>query len=187
MLALDNIRGFLIQLACAGGSGAIAKTAVAPLERVKVSCSSRFGKEVWWDNRSTAPVLPVLPGNNSGRMQAASQQQQQTATQLQQKHLKPPAQVACIDPRPCQTNNHCHMPPAHLANFPAPDQILLQVQQMSSIPKHQQYKGLFDALRRIPHREGGIQVRPACIASNPPTHTGPAQHTTSIEQLCVWG
>lgn len=37
MLALDNIQGFLIQLACAGGSGAIAKTAVAPLERVKVS------------------------------------------------------------------------------------------------------------------------------------------------------
>jgi len=37
VLALDNIQGFLIQLACAGGSGAIAKTAVAPLERVKVS------------------------------------------------------------------------------------------------------------------------------------------------------
>jgi hypothetical protein len=38
-LALDNLHGFAIQLACAGGSGAIAKTAVAPLERVKV-CSS---------------------------------------------------------------------------------------------------------------------------------------------------
>lgn len=36
VLAMDNIQGFLIQLACAGGSGAIAKTAVAPLERVKV-------------------------------------------------------------------------------------------------------------------------------------------------------
>lgn len=36
-LALDNLRGFSVQLACAGGSGAIAKTAVAPLERVKVS------------------------------------------------------------------------------------------------------------------------------------------------------
>lgn len=35
-LALDNLQGFLIQLVCAGGSGAIAKTAVAPLERVKV-------------------------------------------------------------------------------------------------------------------------------------------------------
>lgn len=47
MLALDNIQGYLIQLACAGGSGAIAKTAVAPLERVKVinarhaACASR--------------------------------------------------------------------------------------------------------------------------------------------------
>jgi hypothetical protein len=39
VLALDNIQGFLIQLACAGGSGAIAKTTVAPLERVKVSHS----------------------------------------------------------------------------------------------------------------------------------------------------
>ena len=36
VLALDNLRGFALQLACAGGSGAIAKTAVAPLERVKV-------------------------------------------------------------------------------------------------------------------------------------------------------
>jgi hypothetical protein len=35
-LALDNLRGFSVQLACAGGSGAIAKTAVAPLERAKV-------------------------------------------------------------------------------------------------------------------------------------------------------
>lgn len=47
VLALDNIQGYLIQLACAGGSGAIAKTAVAPLERVKVinarhaACASR--------------------------------------------------------------------------------------------------------------------------------------------------
>jgi hypothetical protein len=37
VLALDNIQGFLIQLACGGGAGAIAKTAVAPLERVKVN------------------------------------------------------------------------------------------------------------------------------------------------------
>lgn len=36
-LVVDNVRGFSVQLACAGGSGAIAKTAVAPLERVKVS------------------------------------------------------------------------------------------------------------------------------------------------------
>ena len=34
---VDNVRSFGIQLVCAGGSGAIAKTAVAPLERVKVS------------------------------------------------------------------------------------------------------------------------------------------------------
>jgi hypothetical protein len=33
---VDNLRSFGIQLVCAGGSGAIAKTAVAPLERVKV-------------------------------------------------------------------------------------------------------------------------------------------------------
>lgn len=39
-LAIDNLRGFSVQLACAGGSGAIAKTVVAPLERVKVSTSS---------------------------------------------------------------------------------------------------------------------------------------------------
>lgn len=71
MLALDNIQGFLIQLACAGGSGAIAKTAVAPLERVK---------------------------------------------------------------------------------------ILLQVQQMSSLPQQERCKGLWDALRKIPQREGGVQA-----------------------------
>lgn len=32
----DNVRALGIQMVCAGGSGAIAKTAVAPLERVKV-------------------------------------------------------------------------------------------------------------------------------------------------------
>lgn len=36
---LDNMWRFSIQLVCAGGSGALAKTAVAPLERVKVSTS----------------------------------------------------------------------------------------------------------------------------------------------------
>jgi hypothetical protein len=35
---LDNARQFGVQLVCAGGSGAIAKTAVAPLERAKVRC-----------------------------------------------------------------------------------------------------------------------------------------------------
>jgi hypothetical protein len=38
-------------------------------------------------------------------------------------------------------------------------QILLQVQQMSSMPQQQQYKGLVDALRRIPQQEGGVRVR----------------------------
>ncbi|KAI8463414.1 MAG: mitochondrial carrier domain-containing protein [Monoraphidium minutum] len=33
---LDNARQFSVQLVCAGGSGAIAKTAVAPLERAKI-------------------------------------------------------------------------------------------------------------------------------------------------------
>lgn len=33
---LDNARQFSVQLVCAGGSGAMAKTAVAPLERAKV-------------------------------------------------------------------------------------------------------------------------------------------------------
>lgn len=37
-------------------------------------------------------------------------------------------------------------------------QILLQVQQMSSMPQQERYKGLWDALRRVPQREGGIQV-----------------------------
>jgi hypothetical protein len=37
-------------------------------------------------------------------------------------------------------------------------QILLQVQQMSSMPQQQQYKGLLDALRRIPQQEGGLKV-----------------------------
>jgi hypothetical protein len=37
-------------------------------------------------------------------------------------------------------------------------QILLQVQQMSSLPQSQQYKGLWDALRQIPSREGGFAV-----------------------------
>jgi len=65
---MDQARLFSVQLLCAGGSGAIAKTSVAPLERVK---------------------------------------------------------------------------------------ILLQVQSGSSVPKDQQYKGLLDALKRIPQREGG--------------------------------
>lgn len=37
-------------------------------------------------------------------------------------------------------------------------QILLQVQQMSSLPQQERYKGLWDALRKIPQREGGVQV-----------------------------
>lgn len=39
--ALETARLFTVQLLCAGGSGAIAKTAVAPLERVKV------GRDAW--------------------------------------------------------------------------------------------------------------------------------------------
>ena len=38
----DNARALSLQLVCAGGSGAIAKTAVAPLERVKVCVRSLF-------------------------------------------------------------------------------------------------------------------------------------------------
>jgi hypothetical protein len=37
-------------------------------------------------------------------------------------------------------------------------QILLQVQSVSSVPKEQQYTGLWDALRRIPQREGSWTV-----------------------------
>lgn len=33
---------FMVQLACAGGSGALAKTAVAPLERIKVRLSQEW-------------------------------------------------------------------------------------------------------------------------------------------------
>jgi hypothetical protein len=61
VLAMDNIQGFLIQLACAGGSGAIAKTAVAPLERAKVSVVCRCAARVWQvcypgDARDVAPA-----------------------------------------------------------------------------------------------------------------------------------
>jgi hypothetical protein len=38
-------------------------------------------------------------------------------------------------------------------------QILLQVQAVSS-PPNQQYRGLWDALKRIPKQEGGWKVRP---------------------------
>lgn len=37
-------------------------------------------------------------------------------------------------------------------------QILLQVQQMSKLPTSDRYKGVWDALKRIPQREGGIKV-----------------------------
>lgn len=63
MLALDNIQGFLIQLACAGGSGAIAKTAVAPLERVKVRQSSKHCYSTCCT--SSHAVLLVLGGGGS--------------------------------------------------------------------------------------------------------------------------
>ena len=33
-------------------------------------------------------------------------------------------------------------------------QILLQVQAMSAVPQQEKYKGLVDALKRIPQREG---------------------------------
>jgi hypothetical protein len=45
-------------------------------------------------------------------------------------------------------------------------QILLQVQQMSSLPQTQQYRGLWDALRRIPSREGGIAVSTWAVGSS---------------------
>lgn len=41
----DNLKLFSVQLACAGGSSAIAKTAVAPLERVKVPHSGGAGHD----------------------------------------------------------------------------------------------------------------------------------------------
>jgi hypothetical protein len=40
-----------------------------------------------------------------------------------------------------------------------PPQILLQVQQMSSVPPGEQYKGMLDVLRRIPKQQGGLTVR----------------------------
>jgi hypothetical protein len=95
--AWDNFRLFSIQLACAGGSGAVAKTAVAPLERVKVNA-------VGWPRISSAS---------------------------------------------CLTNERMVC------------QILMQVQRMSNTPVDLQYKGMLDALRRIPSQEGGFLVRPA--------------------------
>jgi hypothetical protein len=55
---------------------------------------------------------------------------------------------------------------AHLAAMPKTRfpacfyklQILLQVQHMSKTPADQQYKGLMDAFRRIPARQGGWKV-----------------------------
>jgi hypothetical protein len=142
VLALDNIQGFLIQLACAGGSGAIAKTAVAPLERVKV----RLQRVCFGQGQ------PVCMPHRSSRRRRNSRRGQQ--------HLGTASTL------------HASTNSRHNASCaPAALQILLQVQQMSSIPKNQQYRGLFDALRKIPHREGGIQVRQA---SN---HGALASHT----------
>jgi hypothetical protein len=55
-------------------------------------------------------------------------------------------------------------------------QILLQVQQMSSLPQSEQYKGLWDALRRIPLREGGLQVKNSNSNSS----------SSSSRRLWVW-
>ena len=54
----DNARALSLQLVCAGGSGAIAKTAVAPLERVKVCvclCSAPT------PSGAATPMRPSLP------------------------------------------------------------------------------------------------------------------------------
>lgn len=50
--------------------------------------------------------------------------------------------------------------PSHTCPAPLPcaQQLLLQVQSLSKVPPVQQYKGLFDALRRIPEQEGGWLV-----------------------------
>ena len=96
----DQLNQFSLQLAVVGGSGALAKTAMAPLERVKVRTS-----------------------------------------------------VLCL--------GHCQEPGT--SNSPLTcgcgGQILMQVQAMSSTPPQDKYKGVLDALRRIPQREGWI-VRP---------------------------
>ena len=39
----DQLRLFSVQLLCSGGSGALAKTAVAPLERIKVMAAPGGG------------------------------------------------------------------------------------------------------------------------------------------------
>lgn len=39
--AWDNLRLFSLHLVAIGGSGALARTALAPLERIKVLCPSR--------------------------------------------------------------------------------------------------------------------------------------------------
>jgi hypothetical protein len=56
-------------------------------------------------------------------------------------------------------------------------QIMLQVQQMSSMPQQQQYKGLLDALRRIPQQEGGVRVRQTAA------HAAAHQTDASAQQL----
>lgn len=145
-LALDNLRGFSIQLACAGGSGAIAKTAVAPLERVKVS-------------------------------QAAQKQQMATNAcfKIHRMHAWGPLCCPCFTAgtvQSCRSNWHGSSlwPPNCSYTLNCDNcscimqcmclllQILLQVQQMSSLPPSQRYKGTWDALRRIPQREGGLKV-----------------------------
>ena len=54
----DNLKLFSVQLACAGGSSAIAKTAVAPLERVKACpiCFATSQSDSW----PTAQVLALV-------------------------------------------------------------------------------------------------------------------------------
>jgi hypothetical protein len=207
---LENARQFGVQLVCAGGSGAIAKTAVAPLERAKVRPAA---------GGAAALLTPGACRCRGGCSKGHCPQQQLAPTACGHGCRPGAAKLfACrlrVGRRPHAPRRGGGgpappppPPPSHRPPPPPPKQILAQVHPMGAAAAGgpgRSYKGPWDALWRMRRAEGGWQVRmrrsslptpprglqpPGPCLRGPPSPapaTGPQQRSRGPQSLAAPG
>ena len=193
----DHAKALGVQLLCSGGSGALARTAVAPLERIKVCGGVSRGYA--GPSIGTRPGQPrkaprSTPGRACGPQRPADHE------------LVPWLSLACVKDVDCLLYSlllpavgrslgrgcgagslqslllcACANPIPWRLFLPLcaalPTQILRQVQHMAALDNAVRYNGLRDALWRIPQREGGLR---ASLTSGPAAATAPQLTTRQL-------